>query len=76
MYKGNYSAFMDKKEKDQESIRNKYENDLKEIKRLEGIIQQQIEWSQERNYITAASKQKEIDRIKAQLVPPKKKITT
>ena len=65
MYKGNYSAFMDKKEKDQESIRNKYENDL-----LEGIIQQQIEWSQERNYITAASKQKEIDRIKAQLVPP------
>lgn len=70
MYKGNYSAFMDKKEKDQESIRNKYENDLKEIKRLEGIIQQQIEWSQERNYITAASKQKEIDRIKAQLVPP------
>lgn len=70
MYNGNYSAFMDKKEKDQESIRNKYENDLKEIKRLEGIIQQQIEWSQERNYITAASKQKEIDRIKAQLVPP------
>lgn len=69
-YKGNYSAFMEKKEKDQESIRNKYENDLKEIKRLEGIIQQQIEWSQERNYITAASKQKEIDRIKAQLVPP------
>ena len=66
MYKGNYSAFMDKKEKDQESIRNKYENDLKEIKRLEGIIQ----WSQERNYITAASKQKEIVRIKAQLVPP------
>ena len=50
---------MDKKEKDQESIRNKYENDLKEIKRLEGIIQQQIEWSQERNYITAASKQKD-----------------
>ena len=60
MYKGNYSAFMDKKEKDQESIRNKYENDLKEIKRLEGIIQQQIEWSQERNYITAASKQKDL----------------
>lgn len=69
-YKGNYSAFMEKKKKDQESIRNKYENDLKEIKRIEGIIQQQIEWSQERNYITAASKQKEIDRIKAQLVPP------
>lgn len=69
-YKGNYSQYMKKKEKEQENIRNKYENDLKEIKRIEGIIQQQIEWSQERNYITAASKQKEIDRIKAQLVPP------
>jgi ATP-binding cassette subfamily F protein 3 len=69
-YQGNYTAYVAKKEKEQESIRNKYENDLKEIKRLEGIIQQQIEWSQERNYITAASKQKEIDRIKAQLVPP------
>ena len=69
-YKGNYSTYIEKKKREQESIRNKYENDLKEIKRLEGIIQQQIEWSQERNYITAASKQKEIDRIKAQLVPP------
>ncbi len=69
-YNGNYSQYMKKKEKEQENIRNKYENDLKEIKRIEGIIQQQIEWSQERNYITAASKQKEIDRIKAQLVPP------
>ena len=69
-YTGNYTAYMKKKEREQESIRNKYENDLKEIKRIEGIIQQQIEWSQERNYITAASKQKEIDRIKANLVPP------
>lgn len=69
-YTGNYSTYIAKKEKEQESIRNKYENDLKEIKRIEGIIQQQIMWSQERNYITAASKQKEIDRIKAQLVPP------
>lgn len=69
-YTGNYTAYMKKKEREQESIRKKYENDLKEIKRIEGIIQQQIEWSQERNYITAASKQKEIDRIKANLVPP------
>lgn len=69
-YKGNYSAFIEKKKREQESIRNKYENDLKEIKRIEGIIAQQISWSRERNFITAASKQKEIDRIKAQLVPP------
>lgn len=69
-YSGNYTTYMEKKKKQQENIRKKYENDLKEIKRIEGIIQQQIEWSQERNYITAASKQKEIDRIKAQLVPP------
>ncbi len=69
-YSGNYSLYMKKKEKEQENIRNKYENDLKEIKRIEGIIQQQIGWATERNFITAASKQKELDRIKAQLVVP------
>ena len=69
-YEGNYSVFADKKAKQQESIRRKYENDIKEIKRIEGIIEQQKGWATERNFITAASKQKEVDRIKAQLVVP------
>lgn len=70
MYKGNYTEFKRKKQAYTESMRHKYENDLKEIKRIEGIVEQQKRWGTERNYITAASKQKQADRIKAQLVTP------
>lgn len=51
-------------------MRNRYENDLKEIKRIEGIVEQQRRWGQAHNFITAASKQKQADRLKEQLVEP------
>lgn len=54
-----------------ESLKNKYEHDLKEIKRIEGIVEQQKRWGQAHNFITAAGKQKEADRIKDGLVAPK-----
>ncbi|MBQ1839218.1 MAG: ABC-F family ATP-binding cassette domain-containing protein [Ruminococcus sp.] len=69
-YKGSYSTFIKKKQAYNESLKNKYENDLKEIRRIEGIVEQQKRWGREHNFITAASKQKEADRIKAQLVAP------
>ena len=69
-YKGAYSEFIKKKQAYNESLKNKYENDLKEIRRIEGIVEQQKRWGRERNFITAASRQKEADRIKAQLVAP------
>lgn len=75
-YKGNYSEFIKKKGSDDEALRNKYENDLKEIKRIEGIVEQQKRWGRERNFITAESKQKEADRIKAQLVTPESELET
>ena len=75
-YKGNYSEFIKKKESDDEALRNKYENDLKEIKRIEGIVEQQKRWGRERNFITAESKQKEADKIKAQLVTPESELET
>ena len=74
MYKGNYTEFKKKKQAYVESLTNKYENDLKEIKRIEGIVEQQKRWGRERNFITAASKQKQADRIKAQLVAPEKEL--
>lgn len=74
MYKGNYTEFKKKKQAFTESLRNKYENDLKEIKRIEGIVEQQKRWGRERNFITAASKQKEADRIKAQLAAPEQEL--
>ena len=73
-YKGNYSEFLVKKEAEQKAIEDKYENDMKEIERLEGIIAQQRQWNREKNIKTAESKEKVIERIKAQLVIPDKKL--
>ena len=75
-YKGAYSEFIRKKEAHNEALKNKYENDMKEIRRIEGIVEQQKRWGRERNFITAASRQKEADRIKAQLVAPESEAET
>ncbi len=69
-YKGAYSEFMKKKQAQIEAQKNKYLNDMKEIRRIEGIIEQQRRWNRERNIRMAESKQKEVDRIKEQLVVP------
>jgi len=69
-YKGAYTEFMKKKQAQLEAQRNKYINDIKEIKRIEGIIEQQRRWNRERNIRMAESKQKEIDRIRERLVVP------
>ena len=69
-YKGAYSEFIKKKQAYEQALENKYQNDIKEIHRIEGIIEQQRRWNRERNIRMAESKQKEIDRIKAQMVEP------
>ena len=69
-YKGNYTQFIKKKEEAEETLKNKYENDMKEIKRIEGIIAKQKKFGQAHNYVTIASKQKQIDRVKDELVTP------
>lgn len=76
VYKGSYSEFVKKKESVNESLKNKYEHDLKEIKRIESIVEQQKRWGQAHNFITAASKQKEADRIKDGLVVPESELET
>lgn len=73
-YTGNYSEFLRKKEKIQEDIRRQYENDLKEIERIEGIIEQQHRWNREKNIKTAESKEKQIERIRAKMVMPAKAV--
>lgn len=69
-YSGNYTQFMQKKEKINEDLKRRYENEIKEIKRIEGIVEQQRRWGQSHNFITAASKQKQADRLKKALVKP------
>ena len=73
-YTGNYSEFSVKKAAEQKAVAEKYENDMKEIERLEGIIAQQRQWNREKNIKTAESKEKVIERIKAQLVVPDSKV--
>ncbi len=73
--KGSYSTYMKQKELRLESDRREYEKAQLEIKRIEKMIEQQKQFNQERNYITIASKEKQIERIKASMpeIPPKEK---
>ena len=76
LIKGNYSVFKKIKAERELAIEREYEKNVAEIKRIEGIIEQQKRFNQERNYITIASKQKQIDRIKETLVVPDKAVDT
>ena len=69
-FAGNYTAYVEHKMDEREYALRRYQNGLREIKRIEGIIVQQRRWNQERNYVTIASKQKQIERLQAQLVKP------
>ena len=69
-YKGNYTKFLHQKEENRLAMQRVYDNTQREIKRIEGIIEQQKRFNQERNYITIASKQKSIDRLEATLQKP------
>lgn len=73
--KGGYSVYMKTKELRLETERREYEKAQIEIKRIEKMIEQQKQFNQERNYITIASKEKQIERIKAEMpeIPPKEK---
>ncbi|MBQ9832863.1 MAG: ABC-F family ATP-binding cassette domain-containing protein [Clostridia bacterium] len=69
---GNYSRYMELKSSEQETLRRKYLNTQREIKRIYGIVEQQRRFGRERNFITAESKLKQIERLKATLVAPEK----
>ena len=71
--KGSYSVYMKNKALRLESDRREYEKGMLEIKRIEKMIEQQKQFGRERNYITIASKEKQIERIRETLpeLPPK-----
>ncbi len=72
---GSYSTYMKTKALRYETDKREYEKGMLEIKRIEKMIEQQKQFNQERNYITIASKEKQIERIRATLpeLPPKEK---
>ncbi len=61
--KGNYSRYLELKKERIKAAERVYEGTMKEVHRIEGIIEQQKRFNQARNYITIASKQKSIDRL-------------
>lgn len=69
-YKGNYTRYLELKAEAREAQQRVYDRTVKEINRIEGIVEKQKRWGQEHNFITAASKQKQADRLKETLEKP------
>lgn len=74
--KRSYSGYAELKAERQKSIQRDYDSKMKEVKRIEGIIEQQKRFNQERNYVTIASKQKAIDRILDDIQEPEKELSS
>lgn len=70
-FNGNYSAYAAQKEIDKKTEERNYENTVREIERLEGIVEQQRRWNRERNIRTAESKIKVIEKLEKDLIKPK-----
>lgn len=63
LYNGNYSSYVTQKAKDREIQQHHYENQQKEIKRIEDFITLQHKWNREHNIVAAESRQKYLDRM-------------
>ncbi|MDD3767077.1 MAG: ABC-F type ribosomal protection protein [Eubacteriales bacterium] len=70
IYDGNYSYYIKKKAEDTYAQKRAYENTIREIRRIEKIVQQQRQWNRERNIRAAESKQKMIERLEKNLEAP------
>ncbi len=69
-YEGAYTEFMKKREAEYAFEKRKYQKQQQEIRRIEGIIETQRRFNRERNIRMAESKQKQIDRIAADMEKP------
>ncbi len=63
LYTGNYSEFARKKAEARKLQQKRFDLQQKEIARIEGIIQTQKHFGQAHNYITIASKRKQIEHM-------------
>ena len=71
LYTGNYEQFAAKKAQARKALAKQYELQQKEIARIESIIEQQRRFGQERNFITIASKRKQIEHMEKIDAPEK-----
>lgn len=63
IYNGSYSVYAQKKAVTREIQQKHYDQQQKEIARMEAFIEQQRRWNREKNIVAAESRQKAIDRI-------------
>ena len=75
-YTGGYSVYMEKRSTEREIQLRHYKNTCKEIRRIQGIVEQQRRWGQERNFVTAEAKLNQIERLKSTLVEPERNAAT
>jgi ATP-binding cassette subfamily F protein 3 len=67
---GNYTKYCKVKEERKLTVQRNYDNTMREVERIERIIEQQRRWNREKNIKTAESKQKQIDRMLQDLEVP------
>ncbi len=72
---GNYSKFREVRELQKQTELKEYENTMREVRRIEGIIEQQRRWNKEKNIKTAESKEKQIERLVKDLKKPESEET-
>lgn len=63
MFRGNYTAFREKKRQLLEAQLRHYEQQQREIKRIEAFIENQHRWNREKNIIAAESREKALARM-------------
>ena len=62
-YNGNYTEYQKQRSLRELTVERNYKNTMREVHRIEGIIEQQRRFNREKNIKTAESKQKMIDRM-------------
>ena len=62
-YAGGYTEYVKKREEDRAIQERRYENQQREIARIEAIIEQYRRWNTERSHIMAKSREKALNRI-------------
>ncbi len=67
---GNYTKYCKVRDERKLTVQRNYDNTMREVERIEKIIEQQKRWNREKNIKTAENKQKMIDRLLADLEIP------
>jgi len=73
---GNYSAHKEKREQDAEIEKKHYVHAQREIKRIEDNITLLKQWNREKSIRAAESREKRVERLKAEMVIPESELAT